>query len=145
MTVLDDPSRMTNDADLRWWLDLAPTLKWTFATTYAQSAPHWYVVEGRTPGLTHDDFVRAGRVIRTFGEPGKFYSMTNVYLFANGRLGPRTLKFWCMWSSPPNDDTDPTLINLATTDRTYGPQADFDQERLAGLVLPAGRVAVRPA
>jgi hypothetical protein len=126
---------MTTHDDLRWWLDLAPTLQWTFAKTYAQSAPHWYVVEGRTPGLTHDDYVRAGRVIRTFGEPGKFWSYTNLYLFTQDRR----LKFWCMWSSPPRDDDDPNLINLATADRTYGPQSKFDRARLAELVLPPNR------
>lgn len=36
--------------DLRWWLTLAPSLQWTWAVTYAESAPHWYVVLGRTPG-----------------------------------------------------------------------------------------------
>jgi len=122
------------EEDLGWWLDLAPTLTWTWATTYADSAPHWYVVEGRTPGLTHDDYVRAGRVIRTFGEPGKFWSMTNLYLFTEDR----TMKFWCMWSSPPRGDEDPTLINLASADRTYGPQGGFDRDRLAELVLPPG-------
>jgi hypothetical protein len=115
-------------ADLDWWLDLAPTLKWTWAKTYANSAPHWYVVQGRTEGMTRADFLRAGRVIRTFGEPGKFYSMTNLYLFTQDRR----LKFWCMWSSPPKDD-DATLINLATTERTYGPQAGFDEARVREL------------
>jgi hypothetical protein len=47
-------------ADLRWWLDLAPTLTWTFAKTYAKSAPHWYVtvLGNKTPGLTLDDCIR---------------------------------------------------------------------------------------
>ena len=53
--------------DLNWWLELAPTLDWTFAKTYAETAPHDYVVEGRTDGITHDDMVRAARVIHTFG------------------------------------------------------------------------------
>ena len=127
---------MSTRADLAWWLDLAPTLKWTWAKTYADSAPHWYVVQDRTEGMTHEDYVRVGRVIRTFGEPGRFYSMTNLYLFADGRLGARTLKFWCMWSSPPRDDWDPTLINLATTEKTYGPQTDFDEDVLEKLRLP---------
>lgn len=126
---------MTSRADLRWWLGIAPTLQWTWAKTYAKSAPHWYVVEGRTPGLTRDDYVRAGRVIRTFGEPGKFYSYTNLYLFTEDRR----LKFWCMWSDPPREDYDPTLINLATTERTYGPQSNFDYARLEALALPPGR------
>jgi len=122
----------TTREDLRWWLDLAPTLQWTWATTYAESAPHWYVVHGRTEGMTREDFLRAGRVIRTFGEPGRFYSMTNLYLPVPGRS---PMKCWCMWGSPPTDD-DATLINLATTDRTYGPQDTFDAARLAELRLP---------
>lgn len=57
---------------------------------------------------------RAGRVIRTFGTPGKFWSYTNIYLTSrDGRL-----KWWTMDALA--DDTD--LINRATTDRTYGPQ-----------------------
>ena len=71
--------------DRRWWLRLAPTLQWTWAVTYAQTAPHWYVVLGRTPGMERDDFIRVGRVIRTFGEAGRFYSMTNLYLFTEDR------------------------------------------------------------
>lgn len=42
---------------------------------------------------------------------------------------------WAMWSSPPRDD-DATLINVARTDRTYGPQSAFDADRLRELTLP---------
>ena len=52
----------------------------------AKRAPHWYIVAGKTPGISYDDFIRAGRVIRTFGEPGKFYRMTRLYLFTEDRL-----------------------------------------------------------
>lgn len=114
--------------DLAWWLELAPTLEWTWAKTYADSAPHWYVVHGRTPRLTMDDFVRAGRVIRAFGEPGKFYSSTNLYLFTEDRR----LKFWAMWGDEPKD-TDADLINLATTDRVYGAQDGVDPARIERL------------
>lgn len=100
------------------------------AVTYADSAPHWYVVLGRTAGLDRDDYIRAGRVIRTFGEPGKFYSMTNLYLFTEDR----SKKYWCMWGSDPTDE-DATLINLATTERTYGEQRDFDLQRIQSLRL----------
>jgi len=120
---------MTTHEDLDWWLDLAPTLQWTFAKTYAQSAPHWYVVKGRTPVLTHDDFERAVRVTRTFGEPGKFYARTNLYLFTRDRR----LWFWTM--GDPIEET--TIINVATTDRVYGPQTDFDEDVIAALRLPA--------
>ena len=120
-------------ADLEWWLSLAPTLDWTWAKTYAKRAPHWYVVEGKTPGLDHDDFIRAGRVIRTFGEPGKFWRVTRLYLYTEDREH----QFWVGWSRSPRDD-DATLINRATTERTYGPQDDFDLGRLRELRLPRG-------
>lgn len=31
--------------DLRWWRQLAPTLERIFAKTYAETAPHSYVVQ----------------------------------------------------------------------------------------------------
>src|SRR4051794_13746791 len=77
-------------ADLEWWLSIAPTLEWTFARTYAETAPHSYVVVGRTEGLSHEYAVRAGRVIHTFGRPAKFYGATNIYL--TSRDG--ALKLW---------------------------------------------------
>ncbi|KAB7741010.1 hypothetical protein GA707_18150 [Nostocoides sp. F2B08] len=116
--------------DLRWWLQLAPTLEWTWARTYASTAPHWYVVLGRTPGLTVDDYVRVGRTIRTFGEPGVFHSSTNLYLYT----GDRGLKFWCMWSHEPQDG-EATLVNLATTERSYGDRRAIDLSRVRRLRL----------
>lgn len=88
-----DTTSRVGEADLRWWLDLAPTLEWIFAKTYAETAPHSYVVHGRSPGLSMEDFIRAGRVIRTFGEPGKFYNSTNLYLYSEDRR----YKYWAMW------------------------------------------------
>lgn len=105
--------RITNE-DLQWWLGLAANLDWTFAKTYAETAPHHYVVEGRTPGLTHDDVVRAARVIHTFGTPGKYYSLTKIYLVSpDGRY---------RWWTEDRHFTDATLVNRATTERSYGIQ-----------------------
>ena len=70
---------MITKNDLNWWLSLEPELDWQFATTYASGAPHEYVVAGRTPGLTEDDVARAAHVIRTYGEPMKFYKETRIY------------------------------------------------------------------
>jgi hypothetical protein len=42
-----------------------------------------------------------------------------------------------MWGDDPQE-TDADLINLATADRTYGPQRDFDEARLQALRLPSG-------
>jgi SAM-dependent methyltransferase len=100
-----------NPSDLEWWLGVAPTLSWTWASSYADSAPHDYVVLGRCP-LTRDDFVRAGAVIRTFGQPGKFYRSTNIYL---------THGDW-KWRTMDAAVSDTDLINRATTDRVYGKQ-----------------------
>lgn len=105
--------QVTQD-DIDWWLDFAPTLDWTFARTYAETAPHSYVVLGRTAGMTAADYVRAGRVIHTFGQPAKFYGMTNLYLASpDGHL-----KWWTM----DQDVTQTNLINQATTDRVFGVQ-----------------------
>jgi hypothetical protein len=109
---------MTQDwiaqADLKWWLGLAPALDWTFARTYAQTAPDSYVVLGRTAAMAEDDYVRAARVIHTFGRPAKFYGMTSIYLTSpDGRM-----KWWTM----DREVTETNLINQATTDRLYGLQ-----------------------
>ena len=71
--------RMTED-DLDWWLTVAGQLNWMIARTYAETAPHSYVVHPRTAGMTKDDYARAAHVIHTFGQPGKFYNMTSIYL-----------------------------------------------------------------
>jgi hypothetical protein len=101
-------------ADLDWWLERAAELEWVFAKTYAETAPHSYVVEGRTSGMSKDDYVRAGRVIHTFGRPAKFYGMTSIYLTSPDGL----LKWWTMDA----DVRDTGLINQATTERLYGVQ-----------------------
>jgi SAM-dependent methyltransferase len=105
---------MITQADLNWWLDLAPTLEWTFAKTYTETAPHHYVVENRTPGISHDDMIRAARVIATFGEPGKYYSQTKIYLVSpDGKY---------RWWTEDLHFTDATLVNRATTELFYGIQ-----------------------
>jgi SAM-dependent methyltransferase len=105
--------RITQE-DLAWWREFATTPRWTFAKTYAETAPHHYVVEGRTPGVTHDDMVRAARVICTFGTPGKYYSLTKIYLTSpDGRF---------RWWTEDRHFTDATLVNRAATERFYGIQ-----------------------
>jgi hypothetical protein len=100
--------------DLNWWLELARTVDWIYAKTYAKTAPHEYVVHSRTSGMTKDDYVRAAHVIHTFGQPAKFYNMTSIYLTSPDGL----LKWWTM-----DEDLNETgLINQATTERLYGVQ-----------------------
>ncbi len=101
-------------ADLQWWWRVAETRTWTFATTYAATAPHHYIVEGRTPGVSHEDIARAARVIATFGKPGKYYSLTKIYLVSpDGRY---------RWWTEDRHFADATLVNRAPTDRLYGIQ-----------------------
>lgn len=100
--------------DLDWWLEFATSRGWTFAKTYAETAPHHYIVEGRTSGVTHEDMVRAARVIHTFGQPGKYYSLTKIYLLSpDGKY---------RWWTEDNHFTDTTLVNRATTRLFYGIQ-----------------------
>lgn len=100
--------------DLEWWLAFAATRDWTFAKTYAATAPHHYVVEGRTPGVAHEDMVRAARVICTFGRPGKYYSVTKIYLDSpDGRF---------RWWTEDRSFVDTTLVNRGTTAALYGIQ-----------------------
>jgi SAM-dependent methyltransferase len=107
------PERITG-ADLHWWLDFAASREWTFAKTYATSAPHDYIVQDRTPGVTHDDVVRAARVICTFGRPGKYYSVTKIYLDSpDGET---------RWWTEDRHFTDATLVNRGTTRALYGIQ-----------------------
>lgn len=100
--------------DLEWWLEFAATREWMFAKTYTDSAPHHYVVQDRTPGVTHEDMVRAARVITTFGTPGKYYAATKIYL-----VSPDGTQRW--WTED-RHFTDTTLVNRAGTDRSYGIQ-----------------------
>ncbi len=117
--------------DLNWWLEFAATRKWTFAKTYAATAPHHYVVEGRTPGVTHDDMVRTARVIHTFGSPGKYYSLTKIYLVSpDGRY---------RWWTEDNHFTDTTLVNRATTELFYGIQNA--PSTVSGIESPYDEVA----
>ena len=112
--VPNEGKTMISRSDLSWWLELAGTLDWTFAKTYSETAPHEYVVQRRTEGVTHDDMVRAARVIHTFGTPGKYYSLTKIYLVSpDGRY---------RWWTEDNHLTDTTLVNRATTERFYGIQ-----------------------
>jgi hypothetical protein len=100
--------------DLRWWLEFAATREWTFAKSYAATAPHDYIVQDRTPEVSHEDTVRAARVIHTFGQPGKYYSITKIYL-----RSPDGLHRW--WTEDEHF-TDTTLVNRATNERSYGIQ-----------------------
>jgi len=106
-----DLARITH-ADLKWWRGLIDELDWVFAVTYAEGAPHEYVSD-RTESLTPADFVRAARVIRTFGEPQKFYKWTRIYLVHKG---------WKYWDMEGDDVATCNLINRGRAHHIYGVQ-----------------------
>jgi hypothetical protein len=112
-TTNADLARITTD-DLEWWLERIHELDWVFAVTYAQGAPHEYVNAGRTPGFTHKDSVRAARVIRTFGQPAKFFNSTRIYL-EDGRG-------WKYWDMANTDVTVSNIINRGRVEHVYGVQ-----------------------
>jgi hypothetical protein len=114
--VPDEETPMITRDDLRWWLDLEPRLDWQFATTYAEGAPHEYVVADTTPGLTQTDVARAAHVIRTFGEPMKFYRTTRIYLAT-----PMGWKHWDMQGGRISE-AEVTLINRGRVEHVYGVQ-----------------------
>ena len=62
---------------------------WTFAKTYADRAPHEYIVRGKITG-TDREFEDAARYIREKGIPMKFWGETYRYLNLDGRL------YWTM-------------------------------------------------
>lgn len=100
--------------DLDWWLEFAATRQWSFARTYAATAPHDYLVADRSPGVSPDDIVRAARVICTFGTPGKYYAVTKIYLTSpDGRH---------RWWTEDRHFTDATLVNRGPMDVLYGVQ-----------------------
>lgn len=125
---------MTGREDLRWWWDLAPTLTWRFASTMSD-VPHWYIRGGTTPGFSREDALRVSRLIRTYGEPGRFYAQTNLYLYTPDRVR----KVWCQFGNPIREEKV-RIVNLAFADKTYGLQRNFDQARLDALALPPGRM-----
>ena len=47
--------------DLEWWVELASTLDWRFATAYASGAPHDCVLTGKTEGFDAAAAERASR------------------------------------------------------------------------------------
>lgn len=105
---------MVTRDDLEWWLNRITELDWVFAVTYAEGAPHEYVTADRTPGFSREDSVRAARIIRTFGQPAKFFRTTRIYL-EDGRG-------WKYWDMANDDVTVSGIINRGRVEHVYGVQ-----------------------
>ena len=100
--------------DLDWWLDVRRHPRVDVRQDLRRDGAAPLRGRGRTPGVTHEDMVRAARVIHTFGQPGKYYSLTKIYLVSpDGKY---------RWWTEDNHFTDTTLVNRATTELFYGIQ-----------------------
>ena len=94
--------------DLEEAKQFAENHSWKFATTYARTAPHEYLVKER---LSEEDkvlFERFIQSIRKYSVTGYFYGHQNNYLILDDHY------YWYMDCYPDNMSVD--LINRTTTD-----------------------------
>ena len=75
---------------------------WIFAKTYANKAPHEYIVRGRINGTngTDEEFMRVINYIQEKGITMHFWNHPNKYIFVDG------YQYWVMR----DDEDDPTTI-----------------------------------
>lgn len=86
--------------------DFINSAQWTFAKTYADTWPHYYIVRHK---VDEKLFVETVRHIRRFGYEGRFYKMKITYFDEDG------LVYWTMGA--PIDET--TIINRCPKENTY--------------------------
>ena len=72
---------------------------WIFAKTYADRAPHEYVVRGKQEG-SDEEFMAMVNYIQENGITMYFWNYPNKYIFVDGR------QYWVMKDS----DDDPTAV-----------------------------------
>lgn len=79
---------------------------WIFAKTYADKAPHEYIVRGRAAG-TDEEFMRMVKYITEKGITMYFWNHPNKYIYLDGH------HYWVMH----NGEDDPTtIINRCNSD-----------------------------
>lgn len=79
---------------------------WTFAKTYANRAPHEYIVRGKAVG-TDGEFMRVVNYITEKGITMYFWNHPNKYIYLYGH------HYWVMRNS---EDDPTTIINRCNTD-----------------------------
>ena len=80
--------------------------KWTFASTYAKTWPHEYIVRDR---VDEDLFVQLVQHVRMYGYKGRFYRKPITYFREGGKV------YWTM--GEPIEKTE--IINRCREDQTY--------------------------
>lgn len=94
------------------WMDMHDEIKWIFARTMP-TMPHYYIVKGKN--IDPEGFLLSFGVRRTFGQPGKFYSRTQIYLEHGFH---EDVRYW-------SEDRDPSiaeLMNMSKDGKWYGVQ-----------------------
>lgn len=82
---------------------------WIFAKTYANKAPHEYVVRGKVNG-TDEEFMSVVNYIQEKGTTMYFWNHPNKYLFVDGH------QYWVMRDG---EDDPSTILNRCRTDEYY--------------------------
>ncbi|QNJ56042.1 methyltransferase [Microbacterium phage Rasputia] len=115
-----------HEEELAWFMEEAPTWTWRWAKTFAENAPHSYVMKGRQ--LSDEIYERAVRVAMALGQPANYYGRVNIELklpdlsmdfgapFQEEHI--TGVKFWPMT----NQMTVSKAFNVAPIDLSYGAQ-----------------------
>ena len=74
--------------NLQFFTDWVDKFEWTFAKSYADKAPHEYLVRAKMPKEDGDIMVEFAKYIASNGYPQKFWSRTFYYIDINGK------KYW---------------------------------------------------
>lgn len=112
-TAMREMRRLITREDEEWWRSVCEEHPWREASTYRKSAPHTYVVRDRGM-IAPTDILRAFMVVRTFGQPEKFWSATNVQ-WTDAERGMR----YFVGYGPIHEFG---IINRADTSLVYGKQ-----------------------
>jgi len=119
---------------------------WTYAVTYAKSAPHEYVVRDKLSPALKSDYDRFARLIVAVGHIENFYRQARPYWVLDG------WKYWWMENIINRDDNSRVYgEQVASRTNTDKPINDFDRmaadwdTRVPPLVKPAEAVMVQAA
>lgn len=115
-----------HEEELAWFVKEAPTWTWRWAKTFAENAPHSYVMKGQQ--LSDEIYERAVRVVMALGQPANYHGRVNLELhLPNLKMlfgAPFNedlitgFKFWPMT----NQMTISKAFNVAPLTMTYGAQ-----------------------
>ncbi len=95
-----------NDLSEQTLRDFIAKQDWIFAKTYANRAPHEYIVRGKLNG-TDDEYMAIVDYIQKKGITMYFWNHMNKYIFVDG------WQYWIMCG----DDGNPLILNRCDLER----------------------------